>query len=107
MKKRQKQLEWEQREKEEPPPEGVIKYGLMGNNIFLRFTDSTMNHFYNNRVIQAMQFGQKLVFDCGYENDMVKREIINTAKQLMLLFGDNRVHDSKYNYHTIFILRVL
>lgn len=50
---------------------------------------------YNNRLIQAMQFGQKLIVDCGYEENMVKREIINCAKQIMFLFSDNRFHDGK------------
>lgn len=54
-----------------------------------------MNQMYNNRLIQAMQFGQQLVVDCGYEEHMVKREIINCAKQIMLLFSDNRYHDGK------------
>lgn len=48
---------------------------------------------YNNRLIQAMQFGQKLVVDCGYYTDMTSRENINCAKQLMLLFAENRAHD--------------
>lgn len=65
----------------------------MYNNIFLRFYDTTINHFYNSRVIQAMQFGQKLVIDCSYEQHMTKQEIVNCAKQLMFVFADNRVHD--------------
>lgn len=34
----------------------------------------------------------KLIFDCGFENEMTRREIENTAKQLMLCFGLNRDH---------------
>lgn len=50
---------------------------------------------YNNRLIQAMQFGQKLVVDIGYDTDMSRRENLNCAKQLMLLFAENRAHDGK------------
>lgn len=43
-----------------------------------------------------MQFGQKLVIDCGYDQNMTRRENYNTAKQLMLLFSENRNHDGEY-----------
>lgn len=51
---------------------------------------------YNNHLIQAMQFGQKLVIDCGYHDNMTKRENSNCAKQLMYLFAENRTSDGKY-----------
>lgn len=86
----------EARPKREEPPEGVITYGLAGNNIFLRFYDTTINNFYNSRLIQAMMFGQKLIIDCGFEEQMTKQENINCAKQLMLLFGDNRIRDGLF-----------
>lgn len=47
---------------------------------------------YNNRLIQAIRFGQKLIIDCGFDENMTKRENINAAKQLMLLFAENRFH---------------
>lgn len=100
IKKQQKALEWEQRKLElktaKPQPEGAISYGFDGCNIFLRFYDTTINTFYNGRVIQAMMFGQKLVIDCGFQESMVRKENINCAKQLMILFGDNRIHDGVY-----------
>lgn len=46
-----------------------------------------------------MQFGQKLIFDCSYDSHMTDREAINAAKQLMLSFADNRVHDDPYDLH--------
>lgn len=97
IKKLQKQLNWEQRkqelEKASPPQEGAISYGFDGSNIFLRFYDTKINAFYNSRVLQAIMFGQKLVVDCGYDQHMTKKENVNCAKQLMLAFGDNRIHD--------------
>lgn len=82
-------------EKEEPP-EGAIGYGFAGSNIFLRFYDTTINNFYNSRLLQAMMFGQKLVIDCGFEEHMTKKENVNCAKQLMLLFSDNRIHEGLF-----------
>lgn len=75
--------------------EGVIEYGLARNTIFMRIHDTTVNQLYNNRLIQAMQFGQKLVVDCGYDSKMTNRENINCAKQLMLMFAENRMHDGE------------
>lgn len=89
LKKKKPKLE----ERKQETEDSGLQYGLQGNNIFLRFYDTTINHMYNNRLIQAMQFGQKLILDCGYEKYMVKRENVNCAKQLMLLFADNRYHD--------------
>lgn len=61
-----------------------------------------MNELYNNRLIQAIRFGEKLVIDCGYENEMTKRENVNCAKQIMLLFADNRFNDGKNVFHFLF-----
>ncbi|CAG9760064.1 unnamed protein product [Ceutorhynchus assimilis] len=84
-----------------PIEEHALKYGLLFNNIFIRFNDSTMNNFYNNRLIQAIQFGQKLVIDCGYDQNMTRRENQYTAKQLMLLFADNRYNDDPFDIHYV------
>lgn len=72
------------------------KYSLGYNNILLRIYDTTINQMYNNKLIQAIMFGEKLVIDCGYDKDMSKRENMNSAKQLMLLFSENRIHDGEH-----------
>ncbi|KAF2897789.1 hypothetical protein ILUMI_08376 [Ignelater luminosus] len=97
-KKEFKRLEWERNPKPEKE-DNVLNYDLGGNNIFLRFYDSTINHMYNNRLIQSMQFGQKLVVDCGYHENMTKRENSNCAKQLMFLFAENRSSDDPFDLH--------
>lgn len=100
LKKQQKQLEKEnQIEEKDEPIDGAISYGFNGSNIFLRFYDTTLNSFYNGRALQAMLFGQKLVIDCGYQQYMTKKENVNCAKQLMLLFADNRNHDGVLDYY--------
>lgn len=76
-----------------------IQYGLNKNTLFLSIYDTTVNHFHNCKLIQAMQFGQKLVLDCGYDQHMVKREAKNCAKQLMLSFVENRLHNSPFDLH--------
>lgn len=98
MKKQQKKLFYEEKlaamqEDNTEEEDSSLKYELGKNSIFLRVRESTMNQMYNNRLIQAMQFGQKLVVDCGYYDDMTSRENLNCAKQLTLLFAENRYHD--------------
>lgn len=73
--------------------DGSLQYQLGKNSILMRIRDATMNQMYNNRLVQAMQFGQKLVVDCGYDMEMTSRENLNCAKQLTLLFAENREHD--------------
>ncbi|RZC42068.1 mitochondrial ribonuclease P protein 1 -like protein [Asbolus verrucosus] len=89
-----KKKEHQKAREDETFEEFVSQYDLQHNNIFLRFYDTTINQLYNNRLIQAMQFGQKLVVDCGYDEQMTARENKNCAKQLMLLFAENRNHDA-------------
>lgn len=79
-------------EAEQVEDTGEIKYGLLHNTLFLRIYESTINRFYNGQLLQAMMFEPKIVFDCGYEDNMNQREIHNCAKQLTLSFASNRVH---------------
>ncbi|XP_018575042.1 mitochondrial ribonuclease P protein 1 homolog [Anoplophora glabripennis] len=97
--KREEFINSKEVEKNESLEEFALKYDLAHNNMFLRFYDSTINQMYNNRLFQAMMFGQKLVVDCGYDKNMTKRENINCAKQLMLLFGENRIHEDPFDLH--------
>lgn len=46
-----------------------------------------------------MQFGTQLIFDCSYDQHMNSREAINAAKQLMLVFAENRMHNSPFDLH--------
>lgn len=79
--------------------EHASQYGLKYNNMFLRFYDTIINRTYNHKLFQAMMFGQKLVIDCGYEQHMTKRENSYCAKQLMLLFAENRFHSDPFDIH--------
>ncbi|XP_018378107.1 PREDICTED: mitochondrial ribonuclease P protein 1 homolog [Trachymyrmex cornetzi] len=91
-KKELRKAEWLAKKQELTEDTGEIKYGLLNNSLFLRIYDTTINHYYNGRLIYNMMFEPKLVFDCGYENHMTRREIHNCSKQLSLSFAHNRVH---------------
>ncbi|EFN78582.1 RNA (guanine-9-)-methyltransferase domain-containing protein 1-like protein, mitochondrial [Harpegnathos saltator] len=90
--KTEKQAIKEEEEEEEDTKE--IKYGLAYNSMFLRIYRQTMHNYYNSKLIWAMMFEPKIVFDCGYENFMTNIENHNCAKQLTLAFAANRIHDN-------------
>lgn len=46
-----------------------------------------------------MQFGQKLILDCSYDQHMIPREAINAAKQLMFSFAENRLHNDPFDLY--------
>lgn len=46
-----------------------------------------------------MQFGQKIIFDCSYDQYMTRREANSAAKQLMISFADNRRHKDPFDLH--------
>ena len=51
------------------------------------------------RLRQAMQFGNKLIFDCSYEQHMSTFERRATAKQLLIGFSNNRKHKDPFDLH--------
>ena len=91
-KKKLRKAEWLAKKQELTNDTGEMKYGLLNNSLFLRIYETTMNHYYNGRLIYNMMFEPKLVFDCGYEEHMTKHEIHNCSKQLALSFAHNRTH---------------
>ncbi|XP_020293975.1 mitochondrial ribonuclease P protein 1 homolog [Pseudomyrmex gracilis] len=88
-----KKAELEKKEAEEDTNE--MKYGLGHNTIFMRIYESTMNNFYNGRVIlHAMMYEPKIVFDCSYEEHMTIFEIQYCVRQLIMAFSNNRTHEN-------------
>ncbi|CAD0194878.1 unnamed protein product [Chrysodeixis includens] len=79
--------------------EDDLLYGIQHQSLFLRIRDQSINQFDNYRALQAMIYGQSVVIDCSYENYMVHKETVNAAKQLTLVFGDNRLHKNPFNLH--------
>lgn len=92
-------VERKAKEKLEAEENNHIIYGIAHTGFLLRIYDTTINHWHNNKLIRAMQFGQKIVLDCSYDEYMNKRESVNTAKQLMLCFAENRAHDDPFDMH--------
>lgn len=76
-----------------------ITYGFGGSTIFLRVYDTKIDAFHNNKLVSAMQFGQNLVLDCSYDEHMTHKEASLCAKQMMILFSENRKDDEPFNLH--------
>ncbi|KAK3882593.1 hypothetical protein Pcinc_013040 [Petrolisthes cinctipes] len=96
--KQKMKKQWEEREKNKDPNQH-IQYGLWNNSIFLRIQDQKMVQFYHSQCIQAMMFGQPLVFDLGFDEHMRSVERQNCAYQLQLLMSENRSHKEPYHLH--------
>ncbi|XP_011641938.1 mitochondrial ribonuclease P protein 1 homolog [Pogonomyrmex barbatus] len=91
-KKELKKAEFARKKEMESEDTGEMKYGLLYNTLFMRIYESTINRFYNGKLIQNIMFEPKIVFDCGYDDYMNQREIHNCAKQISIAFADNRIH---------------
>lgn len=97
-KKEAKQAEWlvkkeELKKKEAEEDTDEIKYGLGHNTLFMRIYEATMNNFYNGKVIRAMMYEPKVVFDCSYEEYMTLVESQYCVRQLVMAFANNRCHE--------------
>ncbi|XP_050030696.1 mitochondrial ribonuclease P protein 1 homolog [Dermacentor andersoni] len=73
-----------------------IQYGIE-NTIFLFIRDQSIHRFQNYRQAYAAMFGQTLVFDLDYEQEMSNRELINAADQLQEVFAANRLSPDPFN----------
>lgn len=98
-KKKAEQKQQREDEVKKLPENNHIIYGLGFNTMFQRVYDTTINNLYNNKLIQAMQFGQKLVVDCSYDSHMTLREAMNCGKQLTYMFSENRAHDNPFDLY--------
>ncbi|KAG4070297.1 hypothetical protein HA402_009860 [Bradysia odoriphaga] len=72
----------------------------LGKNTFLlRIERKTINSWRNNRLFRAMQYGEKLIFDCSYDEYMTVHEAKNAANQLGRSFSDNRKDREPFDLH--------
>lgn len=85
--------------KTEEEDSNEIKYKLSQNTLFYRIRDQTMMHFYNGRLISAMLHSPPIVLDLSFDEYMSPPERQLCAKQLLLTFSANRVHDDPCNLY--------
>ncbi|KAL0851043.1 hypothetical protein ABMA28_006934 [Loxostege sticticalis] len=95
---RRKEFEESKPEENKEFPDDLL-YGLTHQALFLRIRDQSINNFDNYRALQAIKYGQPVVIDCSYEEHMVLRETVNSAKQMTFVFGDNRIHKDPFDIH--------
>ncbi|KAM4631253.1 tRNA methyltransferase 10 homolog C [Polymixia lowei] len=69
------------------------------NTFLLQFWDRSLDKLLNWRSAHAMTFGQPLVFDMSYEQNMARREVENTVSQLMEVEGWNRRAIDPFHLH--------
>ncbi|XP_029513091.2 tRNA methyltransferase 10 homolog C isoform X1 [Oncorhynchus nerka] len=73
--------------------------GELRNTFLLQFWGRSLDKLLGWRSAQAMVFGQPLVFDMSYEQQMTRREVENTASQLMEVEGWNRRAPDPFHLH--------
>ncbi|XP_045072264.1 tRNA methyltransferase 10 homolog C [Coregonus clupeaformis] len=73
--------------------------GELKNTFLLQFWGRSLDKLLGWRSAQAMVFGQPLVFDMSYEQQMTRREVENTVSQLMEVEGWNRRAPEPFHLH--------
>ncbi|KAJ6641166.1 Mitochondrial ribonuclease P protein 1 like [Pseudolycoriella hygida] len=98
--KKRAYLQFAAKKAELPPKEsGHVEYGLGKTTFLLRVGKGTMAAWRNHRLRQAMQLGEKIIYDCSYDQYMTQREAKSAAKQLMFAFAENRRHRNPFDMH--------
>ncbi|XP_037024848.1 mitochondrial ribonuclease P protein 1 homolog [Bradysia coprophila] len=99
--KRQKQKnEREQQVRLNPPQDGQDKLYSEGQPTFLLPVGRrTINKMRNYRLWRAAQLGEKLIFDCSYDEYMTRHEAKSAANQLAWSFTDNRSDTEPFDLH--------
>ncbi|NWR89779.1 TM10C methyltransferase, partial [Furnarius figulus] len=98
-KKNDKRKMEEKRERKLEAQEQTSKTEETSKSPFACLWASTMDKAYNWRAAQSMIFGQPLVFDMSFENEMSVREVANTVKQLVLSESCNRRSVDPFHIH--------
>ncbi|XP_038840335.1 tRNA methyltransferase 10 homolog C-like isoform X2 [Salvelinus namaycush] len=81
-------------------PDGLRgEEGELRNTFLLQFWGRSLDKLLGWRSAQAMVFGQPLVFDMSYEQQMTRREVENTVSQLMEVEGWNRRASEPFHLH--------
>ncbi|NXU78762.1 TM10C methyltransferase, partial [Oreotrochilus melanogaster] len=98
-KKNDKKKMEEKRERKLATQEQASETDKTKNTSFVCLWASSMDRAYSWRAAQSMVFGQPLVFDMSYENDMSVREVANAVRQLVLSESSNRRSVDPFHIH--------
>ncbi|NXP49170.1 TM10C methyltransferase, partial [Heliornis fulica] len=98
-KKNDKRKVIEKREKRLESQEQASETDVTKKSSLVCVWASGMDRAYNWRVAQSMIFGQPLIFDMSYENEMSVREVKNTVRQIVLSEGSNRRSMDPFHIH--------
>ncbi|XP_013805495.1 tRNA methyltransferase 10 homolog C [Apteryx mantelli] len=98
-KKNDKRKMDEKRERRLETQEKASKTDEIKRNSFACLWANAIDKTHNWRAAQSMVFGQPLVFDMSFENDMSPREVANTVRQIVLSEGCNRKSVDPFHIH--------
>ncbi|XP_064633725.1 tRNA methyltransferase 10 homolog C-like [Lineus longissimus] len=78
---------------------GFVYAGSPKNTLILRIADKQMNQHHSKRCYEALQFGEKIIFDMSYDDLMRPFDITNTVDQVLEAHGVNKLYrDPFYVY---------
>ncbi|CAL8351087.1 unnamed protein product [Merluccius merluccius] len=69
------------------------------NSFLVQYRDHWLDRLLGWRGVQAMQFGQPLVYDMSYEQHMTPYELANSVSQMMEVEGTNRRARDPFHLH--------
>ncbi|XP_065209393.1 mitochondrial ribonuclease P protein 1 homolog [Planococcus citri] len=74
-----------------------VVYGLNGTSIFMRVRNSTIDKFYNYKLLEPYMNGPDIVIDCEYSSFMTPKEINSAAFQVGGAWHMNRANVHPFN----------
>ncbi|KFM65682.1 Mitochondrial ribonuclease P protein 1-like protein, partial [Stegodyphus mimosarum] len=84
-------------EKENIKPPEHIQYGIGHNTMIIRIRRKTVMRFYNQKLANAVLYGQKFIVDMDYDCFMRKQDCNNCGEQLLELYSVNRKNRNPYD----------
>uniref|UniRef100_T1JFY7 RNA (guanine-9-)-methyltransferase domain-containing protein 1 n=1 Tax=Strigamia maritima TaxID=126957 RepID=T1JFY7_STRMM len=76
-----------------------IKYYLGANALFTKIRRKSMSKFYNHNLANAVLFGQKIVFDVDFEDEMDRREHRTCVSELQACYQMNKLAREPFHLH--------
>ncbi|XP_054707416.1 mitochondrial ribonuclease P protein 1 homolog [Uloborus diversus] len=103
--KRKKEVKRKEREawlveKENLKPAEHIQYGIGHNTMVIRVRKKSVFRYQNQRLANAVLFGQKMIIDMDYDCYMRRQDCHNCGEQLLELYGSNR--KNRYPFDLMF-----
>uniref|UniRef100_T1JGG3 RNA (guanine-9-)-methyltransferase domain-containing protein 1 n=1 Tax=Strigamia maritima TaxID=126957 RepID=T1JGG3_STRMM len=76
-----------------------IAYGLRRNSMHMFIRNTAINRFYNCNLMNSVLYGEKLVLDFGYDENMSYAERKKCVRQAAVVYGFNKVNRDPFHLY--------